>query len=212
MIKKLICCLTFCALFEGSIYAGIPYSPADSIVSRDSLNKKPGTFRTTNPEVEIIFDESKLAPQNVRSIFNELFRQYITVKDALVYNDSFGAVRNTLKLLDDMKSKTKDIDILKKDDKWILFIKNYDNIRSKVESTTFISDQRFLFNEITNGLKTFIKQYGLYDKTIYLMQCKTDSQNTNGEWFADSRDKKNPYLGLLKDTSCAKIKEVWKFK
>lgn len=203
--------MIFCVFFAGSASAGMLYSRADTIVLQDSLDKSHGVFHRAEYEVEIKFDESKLAPQNIRIIFNELFKQYIIIKDALVYNDSYNALRNTLKLIDEMKSKTKDIDILNKDDRWVFFIKNSDNIRNKVESTTFISEQRFLFNEITNGMQNFIKQFGLYDKTIYLMQCSTDSPAGNGKWFSDSRDKKNPYLGLQNDTVCAKVKEVWKF-
>lgn len=190
----------------------LTYSQSDTIISVDTLKLNKKVNKNTGPEVKIEFDESKLAPPDVRKIFNELFKQYLSVKDALVYNDSYNAARNTLKLLDDMKSKTKNTGILNKDDRWVLFLKNYDNIRSKVESAKFISDQRFLFNEITNGLQMFIKQYGLYDKTIYLMQCKSDPPLDNAKWFSDSKDKKNPYLGLLNDTSCAKVNEIWNFR
>lgn len=185
---------------------------SDSIVSKDSINKSKSIFKIA-PEIEteIKFDEKKLAPINVRIIFNELFKQYIAVKDALVYGDSYNAVINTLKLLDDMKSKTKDVDILDKDDRWVLFLNNYEMIKKKVETTKFISEQRFLFNEITNGIIEFIKQYGLYDKTIYLYQCSDNLISGNGRWLSDKRNNKNPYLGRTNDTTCAKVKEVWKF-
>lgn len=208
-VKKIVFNILFCILFSGSLHAVSRDSQADTILSRDSLHIKSGKNYKT--ETVIIFNESKLAPQNVRIIFNELFRQYIAVKDALVYNDSYNSVRNTLKLLDDMRSKTKDIELLNKDDRWVFFINNFDNIRKKAESAKFISEQRFLFNEITNGLKDFIKHYGLYDKTIYLMKCTAVSQAGNTEWFSDSDDKKNPYLGLLNDTTNIKVNEVWKF-
>ncbi|MBK8553876.1 MAG: DUF3347 domain-containing protein [Ignavibacteria bacterium] len=140
-----------------------------------------------------------------------MFKQYIAVKDALVYNDSFGAKRNMLQLIDDLKSETKDFEILNKDDRWVFFINNYDKIRNKANSTTFISDQRFLFNEITIGLMKFIKQFGLNNKSIYIMNCLTDSSIGNAVWLSNKNDTKNPYLGLMNDTLCAKVKEVWKF-
>ena len=209
-MKKLIWIIIIC-ICKVSLFADVKSSQAAIIVPGDSVIFKRGIYQLPESEVEIVFDESNLAPKNVRMIFNELFKQYILVKDALVYGDSFSATRNTLRLLDDMKSKTKDLDDLNKDARWVLFIKNYDRIRSKAESTTFISEQRFLFNEITNGLQNFIKQFGLYNKTIYLMQCSSDSSAGNSVWFSGSRDKKNPYLGLQNDTTCAKVKEVWKF-
>ncbi len=209
-MKKLFWLIIIC-ICKVSLFADVKSSQAAIIVPGDSVIFKRGIYQLPESEVEIVFDESNLAPKNVRMIFNELFKQYILVKDALVYGDSFSATGNTLKLLDDMKSKTKDLDDLNKDARWVLFIKNYDRIRSKAESTTFISEQRFLFNEITNGLQNFIKQFGLYNKTIYLMQCSSDSSAGNSVWFSGSRDKKNPYLGLQNDTTCAKVKEVWKF-
>lgn len=209
-MKKLFWLIIIC-ICKVSLFADVKSSQAAIIVPGDSVIFKRGIYQLPESEVEIVFDESNLAPKNVRLIFNELFKQYILVKDALVYGDSFSATRNTLKLLEDMKSKTKDLDDLNKDARWVLFIKNYDRIRSKAESTTFISEQRFLFNEITNGLQNFIKQFGLYNKTIYLMQCSSDSSAGNSVWFSGSRDKKNPYLGLQNDTTCAKVKEVWKF-
>lgn len=210
-MKTIICTVIFCLLIVLRIQATQVYQPGDSLVSKDTLNKNSEIIVQKKSEIEITFNKSNLAPQNVRIIFNELFKQYLTVKDALVYNDSYNAKRNTLKLLDDMKSKTKDIDILSNDDRWTIFIKNFDNVRNKVESTTFISEQRFLFNEITNGIGDFIKQYGLNDKTIYFMQCQSDSETGNGKWFSDKRDKKNPYLGLLNDTICVNVMQVWKF-
>lgn len=195
----------------GFANAGIILNPADTVVKKDTLDKKQDKSHNNNPETVLVFDDSKLAPQNVRMIFNELFRQYITIKEALVYSDPYNSKRNTLKLLEDMRSKTKDIQLLKRDDRWTFFVNNYDNIRSKVEAADFISQQRFLFNEITNGIQNFIKQFGLYNKTIYLMKSTAESQYGNNEWLSDSKDEKNPYLGMINDTTNTKVIEAWKF-
>lgn len=202
----------FIHCISGSSIVKASKTYSDSIVIKDTLKQNKTTFKVApEKEIEINFDEKRLAPQNVRIIFNELFKQYISIKDALVYGDSYNAVRNTLKLLEDMKSKTRDVELLNKDDRWVLFLNNYEMIRKKAEETKFISEQRFLFNEITNGIIEFIKQYGLYDKTIYLYQCSDNSNSGNGRWLSDARNKKNPYLGQTNDTTCAKVKEVWKF-
>ncbi|MBV6479705.1 MAG: hypothetical protein HGGPFJEG_02496 [Ignavibacteria bacterium] len=190
------------------------FSQTDKLLSNDTLIIQKKALPEALPEKEIIieFENSKLATANTRKIFNELFGQYISIKDALVYNDQYNASRNTIKLLDDMKAKAKNSPELNKDERWLVFLKNYDNIKSKVESANFISEQRFIFSEITNGLRSFIKQYGLYDKTIYLMQCRSDRQPENANWFSDTKDNKNPYLGLLNDTACAHVLETWIFK
>lgn len=210
MVKIFFKIIILILLISGSSNSGIILNPADTVVKRDTINKKQENFHETNSETVIVFNDSKLAPQNVRMIFNELFRQYIT-KDALVYNDTYNAKRNTLKLLEDMRSKSKDIQLLNSDDRWAFFINNYDNIRNKVEAAEFISQQRFLFNEIANGIQNFIKQFGLYNKTIYLLKSTAESQYGNNEWLSDSKDKKNPYLGMTNDTTYTKVKEAWKF-
>ncbi len=210
-IRKIILLSTFFILIAGSLPAEVKFSISDSALLSDTVHKSSEKIQKQNSETVIRFDESKIAPRNIRIIFNELFRQYISVKDALVYNDSYNFIRNTLKLLDDMKTKTKDTELLNKDERWMFFINNFDSIRRKAESTKFISEQRFMFNEITNGLKNFLKQFGLYDKTIYIMRSTADSQSGNSEWFSDLRDKKNPYLGLLNDSANIKVLEVWIF-
>lgn len=204
----------FCTDTGKPAFSQNDFIASDFIALKDSLKvfkKIDKLTESTESKNEIVFNEKDLAPENVRIVFNDLFKQYLSVKDALVYNDSFSAKRNTLLLIDDLKDKTKDIEILNKDDRWVFLINNYTKIRNKAESTTFISEQRFLFNEITFGLIKFIKQFGLNNKTIYIMNCNTDTPVGNASWFSDKEDRKNPYLGLMNDTLCAEVKEVWKF-
>lgn len=202
--------LNFCILLFIVTVANLHSDPSDSTIIRDTTFVS--SFKRSNGEITISFDNKNLADKNTRLVFNELFKQYLAIKDALVYNDSYGAVSNTLKLLDDMKSKTKNIEVLNKDDRWVLFLNNFDGIKKKVESTTFISEQRFLFNEITLGIREFLKQYGLSDRTVYLMQSPDKSSEMTGNWLSSSRDKKNPYMGLPDDTANIKVKEIWMFK
>jgi len=174
-------------------------------------------FKTVQPGVieqgrEIKFDNANLAPQNVRVIFNDFFKKYISVKEALVYKDSYGAGSKTLTLLEQMKSKSDEVNKDIKDARWDIFMHNYENIVKKVKDNKFIAEQRFTFSEVSRGLENFIKQYGLYDKTIYLMQYRNDSLNINSTWMTDKKDFKNPYTGELNDTVYSKVKEVWVFE
>lgn len=161
---------------------------------------------------EIVFDKSKLAPQNVRLIFNEFFKHYSGIKDALAYNDAAGAERYAVQLLDKMRSEAPVINKDNKDVRWDLLDQNYDNIKKKISAQGSIADQRFAFSEISGYIQIFIKQYGLYDKTIFLLQCNEDSRYGKGEWLAsDTAFMKNPYLGIVNDTVCAKVNQIWKF-
>ncbi|MDQ3194493.1 MAG: DUF3347 domain-containing protein [Bacteroidota bacterium] len=212
MKSEIIFSILLCITLTGSTTARAVTSDSTVLkISKDTTEKKPRIFNNEEKEQEIKFDKSNLAPQKVRIIFNDLFSQYLKIKDALSYSDESGAKRNTLTLLEHMKSKTEAIEIINKDERWILFLHNYESIRSKVEAANFIAEQRFLFGEISRGIQEFIKYYGLNDKTIYLMNCKNDEKNVNASWLTDSRDKKNPFLGSINDTVCSKVKEVWVF-
>lgn len=189
-----------------------PAFSSDSVTIRKNTDMTLNPFSAKGDELEITFDEKSLAPEDVRKIFNQLFSQYIAVRDALVYNDPHGAMQNTIELLDDMKSGTENVELLKSDDRWKFFLQNFESIKAKVKAANFISEQRFLFNEISSGIKDFIRQYGLYEKEIYIMECTPDSLNGKRIWFSDKRDKKNPYLGKSDDTTCTKVKEVWVFR
>lgn len=210
MINKYVVSLLILVLFTVTFKETLAFPSSDSLVTRDTLEKS-NKFQPVDAEKEIKFIETELAPQNIRIIFNEFFTHYLSIKDALAYNDPAGAQRNTLKLLDQMKERSKEIDKDSIDARWSLFAQNFDNIRSQVESLNFISEQRFMFSQISYGLQNFIKQYGLYDKTIYLMECKGSSTSGSGAWLSDSRDNNNPYLGSINDTTCSKVKEVWVF-
>lgn len=183
----------------------------DTIIRKDSI-KKTNEFKQNNSEVTIKFDGTKLAPLNVRIIFNDFFKKYIGVKESLVYNDSYGAGSKTLTLLDEMKAKSDEITKDTKDARWDIFIKNYNSIKKKVQDIKFISDQRFTFNEISRGLEIFIKQYGLHDKTVYIMKYKNKETNNYMYWMSDKNDNKNPYTGSKIDSSNVIVKEVWVFE
>jgi len=183
---------------------------SDSTISTGKKFKtiQPGDI---DPGREIKFDDSKLAPQNVRIIFNDFFKKYIEIMEALVYKDSYGAGSKTLTLLESMKSESDKVNKEIKDARWDIFMHNYESIVKKVKANKFIAEQRFTFSEISRGLENFIKQYGLHDKTIYLMQYRNDSLNINSSWMTDKKDFKNPYTGDLNDTIYSKVKEVWVF-
>ncbi|MFZ1321484.1 MAG: DUF3347 domain-containing protein [Ignavibacteria bacterium] len=165
-----------------------------------------------DPGREIKFNNSNLAPEDVRIIFNDFFKKYIAIKEALVYKDSYGAGSKTLTLLEQMKSKSDEVNKDIKDARWDIFIHNYESIVKKVKANKFIAEQRFTFSEVSRGLENFIKQYGLNDKTIYLMQYRNDSLNINSSWMTDKKDFKNPYTGEINDTVYSRVKEVWVFE
>ncbi|MBS1517479.1 MAG: DUF3347 domain-containing protein [Bacteroidetes bacterium] len=184
---------------------------ADSVLTNDT---SAGRFRikSMDAELRIKFNSSEIAPLDKRILFNDFFRQYSGIKDALVYNDADGAGRKTLQLLDEMKSASDKITKENDDALWKIFILNYESIRSKAESLKFITEQRFMFGEISRGIVNLIRHYGLHDKTVYLLEYRDDSLNANQQWLSDKRDARNPFIGKMNDTLHTKVKEVWIFE
>ena len=167
-------------------------------------------FKTIQPGVieqgrEIKFDNANLAPQNVRVIFNDFFKKYIAVKEALVYKDSYGAGSKTLTLLEQMKSKSDEVNKDIKDARWDIFMHNYENIIKKVKDNKFIAEQRFTFSEVSRGLENFIKQYGLYDKTIDY-SISVNFENTYGNEFG-FLNSETPASVFLAEGSEIEVKE-----
>ncbi|MEO8446141.1 MAG: DUF3347 domain-containing protein [bacterium] len=207
MLLKHFAAITLCLLILLSLITVSGRTFSNSQQFHDSLK-----IFYPKSQKEIVFDKSKLAPQNVRLIFNEFFKQYSGIRDALAYNDASGAERYAVQLLDKMRSEALEINKDNKDVRWELLDQNYENIKKKISSQGSIADQRFAFSEISEYIQTFIKQYGLYDKTIFLLQCDKDSRYGKGEWLAsDTVFVKNPYLGIVNDTVCAKVNQIWKF-
>ncbi|MCB0728232.1 MAG: DUF3347 domain-containing protein [Ignavibacteriae bacterium] len=207
MIYKLTITLLFLITGFYNYQSDQTYNLQDTIITKDT--NKISQIKQSNSEITLRFNNLKLAPVNVRIIFNDFFKKYIGIKESLVYNDSYGAGSKTIVLLDDMKSKSDEVMKGINDARWEIFMQNYNSIRNKVKDIKFIADQRFTFSEISRGLQGFIRQYGLHDQTVYLMYYKDEESNEIKYWLSDKRDNKNPYLGTMDDSLNAIVKEVW---
>ena len=207
MIYKLTITLLFLITGFYNYQSDKTYNLQDTIITKDT--NKISQIKQSNSEITLRFNNLKLAPVNVRIIFNDFFKKYIGIKESLVYNDSYGAGSKTIVLLDDMKSKSDEVMKGINDARWEIFMQNYNSIRNKVKDIKFIADQRFTFSEISRGLQGFIRQYGLHDQTVYLMYYKDEESNEIKYWLSDKRDNKNPYLGTMDDSLNAIVKEVW---
>jgi len=84
MKSELIFSILLCITLTGSTTArAVPSDSTVLKISKDTTEKKPRIFNNEETEQEIKFDKSNLAPQKVRIIFNDLFSQYLKIKDAL---------------------------------------------------------------------------------------------------------------------------------
>ena len=180
---------------------------------KDSASSKNNVSKIQDPAVEAVFskiipseaDNVSLAPVEFRMSLNEMFTEYIHLKQALAKSDSVDAIMQTNQLKKSMASiKPGILDEPMK--------KNWDALNIKIEecckgitSTENLEKQRKKFSDITGIITELVKKFGLKNRTVYILNCP---EVKSGLWLSDTKDIGNPYLGGNK---CAELKEALKF-
>ena len=193
---------------------------ADTLSHR--LNRDVDTIVNTKYANDSIFnsvkadqmDNSKLPSKDFRKNNNDIFSHYSDIKNHLAKDDS-GGVQKAAKdmhqsLLDALsESANEKISDSKKTSSKL------ETVISDLENTVSINKQRILFSDLTDNFINFIMVYGLYDKTIYFLNCDKMAAGKKNSWLTDKKDMDNPYYGKdrtnEKSAPCLNILKVWKF-
>jgi hypothetical protein len=186
---------------------------AGNQTGKDTASSKNSVSKVQDPAVEAVFgnvnpseaDNALLAPVEFRVSLNDMFTEYIHLKQALANSDSVEAIMQTNQLKKSMANvKPGILDEPMK--------KNWDAMNVKIEecckgitSSENIEKQRKKFSEITGIITELVKKFGLKNRTIYVLNCPDVK---SGMWLSDTKDIGNPYLGGKK---CAELKEALKF-
>lgn len=180
---------------------------------KDTSSTKNTESKILDPAVEAVFskitpseaDNVSLAPAEFRMSLNEMFTEYIHLKQALAKSDSVDAIMQTNQLKKSMANiKPGILDESMK--------KNWDAMNIKIEecckgitTTENLEKQRKKFSDITGIITELVKKFGLKNRTVYILNCP---EVKSGLWLSDTKDIGNPYLG---GTKCAELKEALKF-
>lgn len=159
-------------------------------------------------------DNSKLPSKDFRKNNNDIFSHYNDIKNSLSKDDSTGvqkAVKDMHQSLLDALSESageKISDPNKTSSK-------LESVITDLENNISINKQRMLFSDLTDNLINFIMVYGLYDKTIYFLNCDKIAGAKKNSWLADKKDMNNPYYGKdrtnEKSIPCINLLKAWKF-
>jgi len=160
-------------------------------------------------------DNSKLASKQFRNKLNDAFTYYLHIRNELVEGDAPEAQKQARKLIDALHKSETEGGSEATDSKWKSSASSIEKIAGDIEKTNNIDKQRSLFNDLTDKMLAFVKEYGLSGKTVYLMECNKALSGRGGKWLSDSKNIDNPYFGEdtnQKSINCVKVIEGWKFE
>lgn len=181
----------------------------DTVVNK--LSAKDTLFNSVKAEQ---IDSSGMPSRDFRKKNNDIFSRYINIKDYLSKDDSLSVQKEAKNMLQSLldalseSSKEKISDTKKVSSK-------LETVISDLQNTVNLNRQRMVFSGLTDNLLEFIKIYGLFDKTIYYLNCDKIAGNKTYSWLVESKNIQNPYYGKdkanEKSIPCANIMKAWKF-
>lgn len=146
------------------------------------------------------------AVEDKRSQLNDVYDDYIDIKDAL-YNNDAEKVRNQVgemkKALDNFKTDNMaPADI----EQWNTMAGDMRKHLDKMQADKTITEQRNSFKALSDNMVSAVKKMGLDDKDAYVMHCP---MKEGGDWISKDKEVKNPYYGDKdKMASCGELKET----
>lgn len=160
----------------------------------------------------IVYDNSNLASDNEKFHVTDVFVDYMLLKNSLSKGKMDDVILTTTTMIDVIADYRQYMspDYLKDQKK---FSRELAALKAKVNPTITLDEARKIFSSLNDHFMEYIKSYGMYNKTIYVLQCDDNKAYGNGFWMSDIKnDKRNPYTGENSGPECYKIKESWIFK
>jgi len=168
------------------------YANEKAIQSNDNVDVNVKTVSPTFTDVNA----------GVTTFMKSLVQNYLTIKNALVKDDSTSAAAASVKLKDEMK-------IFNKDSFTAAQKKIYDSVESSLKeqaediSKSKLADQRQHFFIMSKDVYTLVRAFnpGI---TLYGDNCPM--YNNGASWLSEVKEIRNPYLGN-KMPDCGSVEE-----
>lgn len=144
------------------------------------------------------------------SQLNSVYKDYLTLKNALVTSDP-GLARKSASAVSSSLDKV-DMKLLKGDahEKWMKVSGQISSSLQKISSSDQIEDQRSAFSPLSDQLYTAVRTFGLSGGTIYRQFCPMAFDNKGAYWLSEKEEIRNPYFGDAMLT-CGEVRETIKF-
>ena len=176
----------------------------NSTLSRDSLFEKTA-FEPLDP--------GKLKAKELRSIMNDIFDNYVDIKEELEEDDSADVVKQAEEMKKILMSTATSAAQYEKSTEWKNWLTTFEKITADLSGAKDLMTQRKFFSEMSVSLENMITKFGVKGKDVYKLTCT--SLDPKNFWFTDSKDLDNPYFGKdktnEKSEKCIKVVKGWKF-
>src|SRR4030095_16122611 len=179
----------------------------------DTLVNKLSTKDTLFDNAKVVkVDNSKLPAGDFRKRLNDVFDHYNDIKDNLANDDSSGVSKHATELKKALANVQKDTASQKLGSKWKTWVSSVEKTATELETTKSLEKQRNAFSVLSSSMEEMVKNFGIYNETIYKMKCATMPGKT---WLTDTKKINNPYSGKEKANGksgqCAQVVEAWEF-
>lgn len=189
---------------------------ASQVLGRDVdtlINKTIGkdSIYDTAP-VEVVKNS---AGKDTRPDLNDIFDEYIDIRDELADDDSVSVNRQADELNQALLKTQTDNPDIRSDRKWRTLVSQMEKINAELRAAKTLKNQKSLFSELSGSVEEMILAFGLNNRTVYKAGCDNPALK-NKFWLTDSKDRLNPYYGKDKananSKSCIYIIKAWKFE
>jgi Cu(I)/Ag(I) efflux system membrane fusion protein len=160
-----------------------------------------------NDEKESNNNERLKVSKSFQNKLNNVFNDYINLKDALVKDDSNTAIKESKKLLENLsKIEMKQINAKESHKRWMSLAKEIKSAAISITNSTKIKEQRMTFKNLSIHLTTSIEVFGI-NRKVYHQFCPMADNNKGAYWLSIEEKVINPYFGDAMLT-CGEIKQV----
>jgi Cu(I)/Ag(I) efflux system membrane fusion protein len=162
-------------------------------------SKEAGNFSKVQERLVV----SKGFQNQLKLVFNE----YITLKNALVREDSKDVMRTSKNLLAFL-SKV-DVKLLEKKETrnhWMFLEKEIQLVAALISNTAQIKAQRNYFKQVSAAVINSVQVFGINEK-VFVSFCPMADNNKGAYWLSKEEKVINPYFGNAMLT-CGEIKQV----
>ncbi|MBE2218859.1 MAG: DUF3347 domain-containing protein [Ignavibacteria bacterium] len=180
----------------------------DTLINTD-LNKD-SVFNSTAFEPN---DPTKLKVKVFRSVLNDIFDNYIDIKDELENDDTADVVKQSEEMKKILMSAATSAAQYEKSTEWKNWLTTFEKINADLAGAKDLITQRKIFSEMSVSIENMITKFGVKGKDIYKLSCSRLKDRSF--WFTDSKDLDNPYYGKdktnEKNEKCVQVVKGWKF-
>lgn len=189
-----------------AFFATIAITVASCKNGRDDTPKKNTTMDETTPgNYSSAKDTSHIADADVNTSIEEMVRQYLQIKNALVNDNGQDAARAANAFVASMGTMEKTSLKPEKNKIWDNLSDDAKEMAEHIGSHgDDIEHQREHFDMLSEDMYDLVKTFGA-GRTLYRDFCPMYNNNKGATWLSETKEIKNPYLGK-KMLTCGSVK------